>query len=97
MAVARPAAFNPDVTRHRHEGINGAHVRPAVDVTLHAVADPDGGGLNSGKLVRQLPDNVRGQSTDFGCPLHRNVVAQVLLKLGVAVGELGHKILINAA
>jgi hypothetical protein len=45
-------------------------------VALHTVANPDGGGLNRRELLRKLANHIRRQTTNFRCPLYRDVVSK---------------------
>ena len=97
MAVASATAFYADIAGHGDKGINRTHVRAAVHVALHTVTNPDGGRLNRRELLGKLANHIRRQTTNFRCPLYRDVVEQVLLKLRIPVREMIDELLVHAA
>ena len=84
VAVARAAAGLADVAGHRHQRVDRADIGAAVDMALHAVADPDRGGVRRRELLGHTLDHVDGQAGLLGSPLDRDVGLDVGLELVVA-------------
>ena len=95
MTVASATALNANIAGHCHKGIDRPYVSAAVDMALHAVANPHGSRVNRGKFFRQLANNIRRQPANLRCPLYGNVITQILFKFSITMGIVVNEILIN--
>ena len=95
MTVASAAAFNANIAGHCHKGIDRPYVSAAVNMTLHAVANPHGSRVNRGKFFRQLANNIRRQPANLRRPLYGNAVAQIGFEFRVTMGIVVDEILVH--